>query len=187
VTCLVDGELRGEEIEKVHAHLASCPECRHLAEAERLMKARLVAAEAPGPSAELLDRLLALGGPFGPVPPRREYLPGSAPPVLPSPFGEIPSRRQQRSPDRDFRHPPGRGSSRRPSGRRRHRPALRRAVVLVGTAALLGLGAGGYGVVSSGTPTSVLPSADTLIVDPGSASSSTPSEVFPTRWRPRSP
>jgi anti-sigma factor RsiW len=183
ITSLVDGELRGEEIERSHAHLASCPECRHLAEVERLTKARLAAAGAPVPSTEFVDRLLAMGGPAGPLPPRREYLPGSARPIIVSPFGDRPSRRQGRSRDRGSRRPLGRGSSHRPGRRRRPRPGLRRAVVLVGTAALLGLSAGGYEVAGSVTPASVLPGADTLVVESGPLPSSIPSEVFPTAWQ----
>lgn len=183
VTSLIDGELRGEAVERAHAHLASCPECRHLAEVERLMKARLVTAVVPDPSAEFVERLLAMGGPAGQLLPRREHVPRSARPVIWHPFRDESRRWRGRPRDRGSRRPSSRGTSRRPGGRRRSRHGLRLAVVLVGTATLLVLGAGGYGVVSSGNPASVRPTADTLIVDPGPLSTSIPSGVFPTIWQ----
>ena len=43
--------------------------CREAAEAERLMKARLASLRGPEPGTDLMQRLLAMGGPNGPLPP----------------------------------------------------------------------------------------------------------------------
>jgi hypothetical protein len=86
VSALVDGQLSLEATERAHAHLAHCRGCRDLAETERLLKARLTRLPAPAPDADLVGRLLALGGPTGPLPPRPGHVPGSPrPPQVPLP------------------------------------------------------------------------------------------------------
>jgi hypothetical protein len=77
VSALVDGQLPVDAIERAHAHLANCRDCRDAVEAERLMKARLSCLPAPGPGADLVARLLAMGGPAGPLPPRPGHVPGT--------------------------------------------------------------------------------------------------------------
>ena len=77
VTALVDGQLGAEAVERAHAHLAGCRACRDAVETERLMKARLASLQGPEPSSDLRQRLLALGGPNGPMPPRVGHVPGS--------------------------------------------------------------------------------------------------------------
>jgi hypothetical protein len=77
VAALVDGQLCAEAVERAHAHLAGCRACRDAVEAERLMKARLASLRGPEPSSDLRQRLLALGGPNGPMPPRVGHVPGS--------------------------------------------------------------------------------------------------------------
>ncbi|WP_436777219.1 zf-HC2 domain-containing protein [Yinghuangia sp. YIM S09857] len=62
----VDGELGHDAREKVLAHLAQCAECRVEAEEQRRVKALLANSSEPGPSADLMARLLAMGeGGFG--------------------------------------------------------------------------------------------------------------------------
>jgi len=77
VTALVDGQLSIEATERAHGHLAGCRECRDVVEAERLMKARLSVLCGPEPGADLVSRLLSMGGPAGPLPPREGHVPGS--------------------------------------------------------------------------------------------------------------
>lgn len=81
VSSLVDGQLPMEAVERAHSHLANCRDCRDAVEAERLMKARLSCLPAPEPAADLVGRLLTMGGPSGPLPPRPGHVPGSPRPV----------------------------------------------------------------------------------------------------------
>jgi hypothetical protein len=76
-SALVDGQLSMEGTERAHQHLAHCRECRDAVESERLMKARLAGMFGPAPDEQLMGRLLALGGPAGPLPPREARVPGS--------------------------------------------------------------------------------------------------------------
>lgn len=89
VAALVDGQLPPDAVERAHAHLAGCRPCREAVEAERLMKARLAALRGPGPDAEFLQRLLAMGGPNGPLPPRAGHVPGMPrPPAVALPWAD---------------------------------------------------------------------------------------------------
>ena len=81
VSALVDGQLPPTATERAHVHLANCRGCRELVEVERLMKARLIRLPAPAPGADLVGRLLSLGGPSGPLPPRPGHVPGSPRPI----------------------------------------------------------------------------------------------------------
>ncbi|MGC0419165.1 anti-sigma factor family protein [Embleya sp. AB8] len=65
----VDGELGHEAREKVLAHLAECAECREAAEEQRQVKQLLGKVRQPGPSEDLMARLLALGESAGEPPP----------------------------------------------------------------------------------------------------------------------
>jgi hypothetical protein len=77
VSALVDGQLPVDATERAHAHLANCRDCRDAVEAERLMKARLRCLPDLGPGADFVSRLLAMGGPAGPLPPRPGHVPGT--------------------------------------------------------------------------------------------------------------
>jgi hypothetical protein len=81
VSALVDGQLPVEAAERAHAHLASCRACRDAVEVERALKSRLVALGEPTLPGDLLARLVSLGGPDGPLPPRAGHVPGSPRPV----------------------------------------------------------------------------------------------------------
>jgi Putative zinc-finger len=84
----VDGQLSPGSAERATAHLAACRPCRDLVELERLTKAHLSALCGPDPTADLVGRLLAMGGPAGPVRPRPGYVPGSPRPetvTMPAP------------------------------------------------------------------------------------------------------
>jgi hypothetical protein len=76
-SALVDGQLGAEASERAMAHLAGCRECRDAVELERLTKARLAFLGGPEPSGDLMGRLLAMGGPSGPLPPRPGHVPGT--------------------------------------------------------------------------------------------------------------
>ncbi|MGW1993166.1 anti-sigma factor family protein [Embleya sp. NPDC001921] len=65
----VDGELGHEAREKVLAHLAECADCRVEAEEQRQVKQLLGRVRQPGPSDDLMARLLAMGEPDRQSPP----------------------------------------------------------------------------------------------------------------------
>jgi anti-sigma factor RsiW len=76
LSALVDGELDGAELDRAHAHLASCEQCRTEAAELRQLKQKLrelmsraLADEAPAEAA-MTSRLVAMTGPGGPVPSR---------------------------------------------------------------------------------------------------------------------
>jgi anti-sigma factor RsiW len=85
ISALVDGELTGAELDRAHAHLATCELCRSEAAELRQLKRELRALAAPLDAASdeadrlawarddeaLTRRLLAMAGPGGPVPSRR--------------------------------------------------------------------------------------------------------------------
>lgn len=81
VTDLVDGRLSPDAAERAVAHLAGCPDCRAEVAAERAVRNRLATAAAPAPPDGLVDRLVRLGGPAGPLPPRADRVPGTPAPA----------------------------------------------------------------------------------------------------------
>ncbi|MFZ5872749.1 MAG: zf-HC2 domain-containing protein [Actinomycetota bacterium] len=126
VTALVDGRLTPDATERALVHLAECARCRVAVAAERATRRALREAPDPVPSSELLSRLLAMGGPAGPLAPRPGHVPGAPRPVpLPPPGAPWQTR------------PPGRTDGVR-SGRRRRR-TLRSAALGVVSVASLGL------------------------------------------------
>jgi anti-sigma factor RsiW len=76
LSALVDGELSGAELDRAHAHLAGCEQCRTEAAELRQLKQRLrelmTREPVDGMSAEaaMTSRLVAMTGPGGPVPVR---------------------------------------------------------------------------------------------------------------------
>ncbi|UER55023.1 zf-HC2 domain-containing protein [Kineosporiaceae bacterium SCSIO 59966] len=81
VTDLVDGRLSPDAAERAVAHLAGCQDCRAEVAAERAVRNRLATAAAPAPPDGLVDRLVRLGGPTGPLPPRTDRVPGTPAPA----------------------------------------------------------------------------------------------------------
>jgi anti-sigma factor RsiW len=76
LSALVDGELSGADLDRAHAHLAACEQCRTEAAELRQLKRKLrdlmtrePAAGAPAEAA-MTSRLVAMTGPGGPVPVR---------------------------------------------------------------------------------------------------------------------
>jgi anti-sigma factor RsiW len=119
LSALVDGELTGAELDRAHAHLAGCEQCRTEAAELRALKRKLRTLMAGAPAeAAMTSRLIAMTGPGGPLPPRRRLL------------RVVPGRRPAPGPSRLSRPV-------RPGGRR-HRYLVLGAVSLVvglGTAA----------------------------------------------------
>lgn len=86
VTALVDGELSAGARCRALTHLERCAACRDAVDAERATRRLTAGAPTAEPSAELVARLRALGGPSGPLRPREGHLPGTPRvPPLPSP------------------------------------------------------------------------------------------------------
>lgn len=185
VVALVDGQLTADAVERVHVHLAGCRRCREAVEAERLMKARLASLRGPEPGVDLRERLLAMGGPNGPLPPRAGYVPGTPRPqpvTLPrsatvavvDPFGGMAVAAAPAVADRPAGRRPRQtaaalvGSGR--PGRASSRPRSRLTVAAV-FGALSVVGVGITGLTASGTirapsaPT-VVPPVDSLVMQP---------------------
>jgi anti-sigma factor RsiW len=145
---LVDGRLAPEATEQAHAHLAGCPTCREMVEAERLTKARLSALEAPALSAELLGRLLAVGGASDVV---RDL---DVPALDAGPAGS--------------RRPARRGAALRPSarssGRLSRRPGRARlAAAMAGSFGVLGAGVFALSVASPTANAAMTPTANLVV------------------------
>jgi anti-sigma factor RsiW len=88
LSALVDGELSGAELDRAHAHLAGCEQCRTEAAELRALKQKLRGLTARAPAeAAMTKRLIAMTGPGGPLPPRRRLLrviPGRRPAAGPA-------------------------------------------------------------------------------------------------------
>lgn len=100
LSALVDGELDGAELDRAHAHLAGCAQCRAEAAELRALKQKLRGLIAGAPAeAAMVGRLIALTGPGGPLPPRRRLLrlaPGPRPAGRRRPPGPGPRRQVRR-------------------------------------------------------------------------------------------
>jgi len=98
LSALVDGELSGAELDRAHAHLAGCEQCRTEAAELRALKQKLRGLMAGAPAeAAMTKRLIAMTGPGGPLPPRRRLLrviPGRRP--APGPASSRPGSRRRR-------------------------------------------------------------------------------------------
>ena len=70
LSALVDGELSGAELDRAHAHLAGCEQCRTEAADLRALKRTLRALTDGAPAeAAMTSRLIAMTGPGGRAPP----------------------------------------------------------------------------------------------------------------------
>jgi hypothetical protein len=174
VSALLDGQLSAEATERAMAHLAGCRGCRDAVEVERLTKARLARLAGPEPTGDLVGRLLAMGGPSGPLPPRPGHVPGSPRPkpvrlARPVPSRPVAARTSMVRPVAV--RPPTSGASRRRPGVRRRRARL--AGALLGALGVVGAGVGGW-VLTTSTVTAggAGSGVDTLVVQ--RPSSSTP-------------
>jgi len=162
---LVDGELEGAAADRALRHLADCPECRDALEVERLMKQRLASLVIPQPGDDLLRNLLDLGGPAGPLPPRREHVPGSPRPAFVSPGTGV--RPAGRHDVRVFAvtAPPTRSNvAFDPRRSRLSRPQRRVAATLVGAACLVGAGVAGGVASHAVNPADMVTPVDSFVV-----------------------
>ncbi len=184
---LVDGQLDPEGVERAHAHLAGCRPCRDAVEAERSTKARVTALQGPEPAPDLVGRLMALGGPQGPLPPRAGHVPGTPrPQPLGAPAGPRPpagpaGRRAAAA--RAVR--PGPLGRRRPAGRPRARGRRSRAAVaLVGTLSVtVVVGATGLVLGAGAASPAVVPPVDTFVVEHVATTGGLPLTQVPVDWR----
>ena len=137
LSALGDGELGGAELDRAHAHLAGCEQCRTEAAELRQLKQKLRELMTHEPvdgapaEAAMTSRLVAMTGPGGPVPPRHRRL------------RVVPGRRPEASPD--LARPENFGTRRTWLGARRRRYLVLGTVSLVvslGTAAFT-VGGGG--------------------------------------------
>jgi Putative zinc-finger len=129
VSPLVDGRLAADAEARVAEHLLHCSECADAVDAERLVRARVQALGVPPMSADLVSRLLDIGGPSGPLPPRDQPMAVPARPVV----GVAPPSRTDATRGRGARRPAPRSAVLRV----RRRPV---AAALAGTFTLLGAG-----------------------------------------------
>src|SRR5580704_7592084 len=75
LSALVDGELDGAELDRAHAHLAGCEQCRAEAAELRALKQKLRELTTGAPAeAAMTRRLIAMTGPGRPLPPQRRLL-----------------------------------------------------------------------------------------------------------------
>ena len=139
LSALIDGELTGAELDRAHAHLAACEQCRAEAAALRVLKRELRHLAGARPTDEFTRRLLTMAGPGGPVLPRHQL---AAPRPQPA-FRAYPDHRRPPQNHISERPGPSHPASRSPGDawahRRRSRHlvwgALSFIVVGIGTAA----------------------------------------------------
>jgi anti-sigma factor RsiW len=148
LSALVDGELDGAELDRAHAHLAGCEQCRAEAAELRALKQKLRELTTGAPAeAAMTRRLIAMTGPGGPLPPQRRLLrvvPGRRSAVGLAPSGPAPSG------PAPFRSAPSGPAPSAPAGRR-SRPARRRRYLVLGTVSLVvGLGTAAFTVGGGG-------------------------------------
>ncbi|GAB3245743.1 zf-HC2 domain-containing protein [Kineosporia babensis] len=161
---LVDGELEGAAADRALRHLAECQDCRDALEIERLMKQRLASLTVPEPGDALLRNLFDLGGPAGPLPPRREHVPGSPRPAYVSPGVSV---RPARPEVQVFAGPPPPSRKNLTFDQRRarmSRPQRRVAATLVGAACLVGAGVAGGVASYAVSPADVVTPVDSFVV-----------------------
>ncbi|WP_432496621.1 anti-sigma factor family protein [Kineococcus auxinigenes] len=172
VSPLVDGRLAPDAALRAGEHVRACCECAEAVEAERLVRARLRALPEPELSGDLLVRLLDIGGPAGPLPPRdRPMAVPARPAVGAAPPGRPDATRPQALRPAGRLRPPA-----RPGRRARRRPV---AAALAGTFSLLGVGIAGFLVLGGQHASGPAPVAE-LRTTPSSA----PATPSPTASQP---
>jgi anti-sigma factor RsiW len=138
LSALVDGELSGAELDRAHAHLAGCDQCRTEAAELRVLKQKLRGLMDGAPAeAAMTRRLIAMTGPGGPMPPRHRLL------------RVVPGRRPAAGPASSR---PGSGPALKPPNTLKPCPSARRRRYLVlGTVSLVvGLGTAAFTVGGGG-------------------------------------
>ena len=167
VSPLVDGRLAADAEARVAEHLRQCPECSEAVDAERLVRARVQALGVPPMSEDLVARLLDIGGPSGPLPPRDAPMAVPARPVV----GVAPPSRTDATRGGGARRPATRSAALRV----RRRPV---AAALAGTFTLLGAGIVGA-LVLGGVPGGDAPAPVAELRTTPSASSTPVGRLLP--------
>lgn len=172
VTALVDGELSPGARSRALGHLRHCEPCRAAVDAERATRQVMAQAPAVEPSSDLVARLLAMGGPQGPMRPREGHVPGTPRvPALAAPGREPrPARaRSSRPAGRPAPEPrvgtaPGPPSPARTAARRTRR---RLTAAVLGTVSLATIGMLGVGVMGGAVrvPSAAEPVLGRLVVE----------------------
>lgn len=177
VSALVDGQLGPADTERAHEHLAQCRPCRDDVSAAQAAKALVSALQGPAPGSDLMERLHALGGPQGPLPPRAGRVPGTPRPrsvpvgraAVLTPVGAAVAR-----PVRPAASVAGRRRGTAPAARPEGvpRPAGRpgravraRAALAVGALSVLGVAAAAGWTGVAGPERSRVPPAGTFVVE----------------------
>jgi anti-sigma factor RsiW len=148
---LVDGQLSPDAAERATAHLAACRPCRDLVELERLTKIRLASLQGPAPTADLVGRLLAMGGPAGPLRPRPGHVPGMPRPQTVSLRTPVGAGSSSGSVQRTAVRPARRAVPTRPAGRPgvHTQRRTRLAAVVLGALSVMGVGVAGVTVTAA--------------------------------------
>jgi hypothetical protein len=157
VSGLADGSLPDDVRDRALAHVTGCHACREALDTERLLVDRLRHLPTARPSQSLLDSLVAMGEPGGPMPPRPGRVAGTArQPTAPVVATAPPGRPAHGTRPAGTSRPAGR-SARRPS--RRSLAVAAAGMIGAGVLTLTGVG----GSVPSGP--SVRPPVDQLTVN----------------------
>jgi hypothetical protein len=186
VAAFVDGQLTAEAVDRATIHLVSCRPCRDLVELERLTKARVSTLVGPPPTADLMNRLIAMRGPAGPLPPRPGHMPGTPRPQfvpLRPPTGGGTRTTTMRTTAAQRRV----DTSTRPSGRPAALLPRRRrlAAAVLGALSVVGVGVTGVAVGTSaaGSATPLSPSGRVASVGTSDVSAIlTGSSTAPIPW-----
>jgi hypothetical protein len=162
VSALADGSMAPDAATRALAHVTVCATCREALEVERLTVERLRSLPSPTPSGDLMESLLRLGEPGGPVPLRRRPGPGAVRPAttgLASPPGRPTAPRAGSTPG-----PARPQGSRRPGARGMQRRAVLAAAGALG-AGVLAMGAVGVQNAAGPSGPAVRPPVDQLRVN----------------------
>jgi anti-sigma factor RsiW len=142
LSALVDGELSGAELDRAHAHLAGCEQCRTEAAELRQLKQKLRELMTHEPvdgapaEAAMTSRLVAMTGPGGPVPARSG--PAGTGPPRHRRLRVVPGRRPAAGPGLSRPGDPGGpGSPGELGPRRTWLGARRRRYLVLGTVSLV--------------------------------------------------
>lgn len=147
LSALVDGELSGAELDRAHAHLAGCEQCRTEAAELRQLKQKLRELMTHEPvdgapaEAAMTSRLVAMTGPGGPHPARSG-------PLRQRRLRVVPGRRPGSGPD--LARPENLGTRRTWLGARRRRYLVLGTVSLVVSLGTAAFTAGGGGDAAPG-------------------------------------
>ena len=163
LSALVDGELSGAELDRAHAHLAGCEQCRTEAAELRQLKQKLRELMTREPvdgapaEAAMTSRLVAMTGPGGPVPARSgpaRIRPARTGPPRRRRLRVVPGRRPAAGPGLSRPGEPGEpgdlGTRRTRLGARRRRYLVLGTVSLVVSLGTVAFTAGGGGDAAPG-------------------------------------